>query len=131
MTEVIVFPDTVALVVTHLGDNLDEPVYSRIPNPRPAEFVTVQRTGGPRRNLVTDEAQITVDSWAQTPAEAHDLAQLARAYINSLPGQQVDGVAIYKSDELAGPADLPDPLSDQPRYSQSFAISARGTATGS
>lgn len=131
MTEVITFPDTEALVISYLNGLMVEPVHSEIPNPRPTSFVTVTRTGGPKRNIVTDGAQVTVDSWGATKAQAHDTAQEARALLNALPGQSVSGVAFYRVDELSGPADLPDPLSNTPRYSQSFVVALRGTASGS
>lgn len=131
MVEVITFPDTEALVISYLNGLMVEPVHSEVPNPRPTSFVTITRTGGPKRNIVTDEAQITVESWGETKAQAHDTAQEARALLNALPGQSVSGVPFYKATELSGPADLPDPLSDQPRYSQSFLVAARGVASGS
>lgn len=127
MPEVITFPDTATLVITYLNANLTPPVHGRIPNPRLATFVTVTRTGGPKRNLVTDGAQITVESWAATDVAAMALAQLTRGYLNALPGQSVSGVPVYRVDEISGPADLPDPLSDQSRCSQSFTVALRGT----
>jgi metal-dependent amidase/aminoacylase/carboxypeptidase family protein len=130
--EPIMFPDAVAAVVTFLDTYLLEPVRSAVPNPRPTAFYTVRRTGGPRRNLVTDGAQITVESWAQTDEDAQDMAQAARAYLHTIVGQTVNGAPVYRCDELAGPALLPDPLSNQPRYSQSFEIAIRGeTLVGS
>lgn len=132
MTEPIVFPDATAAVCTWLDSQLLEPVGSKVPNPRPTRFVTVARTGGPKRNLVTDEAQITVESWGATDEQAHDTAQAARAYLNAMIGQIVNGSPVYRVDELSGPANLPDPLSEQPRYSQSFAVAIRGEVlTGS
>jgi hypothetical protein len=127
MSEVITFPDTASLVITHLNANLTPSVHGRIPNPRPATFVTVIRTGGPKRNIVTDQAQITVESWAASDVAAMALAQQARGLLNALSGQSISGVPVYRVDELSGPADLPDPLSDQSRCSQSFTVALRGT----
>lgn len=124
--EPIVFPDAVAICCTYLDGVLLEPVRSKVPNPRPDAFVTVTRTGGPKRNIVTDAAQVTVESWHESDEEAHDLAQAARAYLNAMVGQTVNGAPVYRVDELSGPARLPDPLSEQPRYSQSFEIAIRG-----
>jgi hypothetical protein len=123
----VLFPDAVDVVVTALDADLTEPVRSRVPNPRPTTFVLVRRTGGPKRNLVTDQAQITVESWAATCEDAADLAQSARAIMNDLPGQSIGGVLVVRVEEASGPADLPDPLSDQPRYSQTFSVALRGT----
>lgn len=124
---VITFPDTVALLIDYLDANITEPVRLRIPNPRPSTFVTLRRTGGPKRNLVTDAAQVTVEAWAATDEAAHDLAQEVRGLLNALPGTVLDTVAVYRCDELSGPADLPDPLSDQARFTQSFSVALRGT----
>lgn len=130
--EPILFPDAIETVIDYLGPLVDEPVRSTVPNPRPDAFYTVTRTGGPRRNLVTDEPQITVESWAQSDAEAQDMAQIARAYLGAAVGAVVNGAQVYRVDELSGPGNLPDPLSEQPRYSQSFAIAIRGEVlTGS
>lgn len=127
MSDLVTFPDAVALLVDYLDASITEPVGHRIPNPRPTTFVTVRRTGGPKRNLVTDQPQITVESWAASDEDACDLAQEVRAWLNALPGEVLDGVAVYRVEELSGPADLPDPVSDQPRFSQSFSVALRGT----
>lgn len=131
MTELIVFPDTGAILIDYLVEVLDVPVVSKIPADRPGAFVRVRRTGGPLRNIVTDEPTITVDCWADDEGDAHDLAQLVRAHLHALPGQMLDDVPVYRVTEFAGPADLPDPLSDQPRFTQTFAVAVRGAVTGS
>lgn len=125
MIEPIVFPDAVEVVCDHLRTELDPtPVVSRVPTTRPAAFVRVMRVGGVRRNLVTDEATLTVEAWAASEQAAHDLAQLARAHIYAMPG---DG-DVYRVTEFSGPALLPDPLSDQPRYSLTVAVATVGAA---
>lgn len=123
---VVLFPDATDVVCRLLDPVLPVPVRSKVPNPRPDSFVTIRRTGGPRKDLVTDNAQITVEAWAETEEEAHDLAQVARAHIGAASGSVVAGVAIYRVTEQAGPGILPDPVSDQPRYSQTFNIALRG-----
>jgi metal-dependent amidase/aminoacylase/carboxypeptidase family protein len=134
MAERILFPDAVAAVVGALNDQLDDlgfsgvPVRSRVPNPRPARFVTVFRTGGPRVNVVTDSAQITVEAWAASDHDAHDLAQAARAILNSLEATVTGGATVYGVDEFSGPAYLPDPESAQPRYTWSASVNIRGAA---
>lgn len=123
----VTFPDAMAVAIAYLNANMTPPVLPRVPSPRPAEFLTVRRTGGPKRNLVTDQAQLTVESWAESDEDAHDNIQRARALLNDMPGQTLSGVPVYRVEELTGPANLPDPLSDQPRYSQSFSVALRGT----
>lgn len=125
MIETIVFPDAVALVCDHLRTRLSPtPVVARVPATRPAAFIRIQRVGGVRRSLVADEATLTVESWAATEQAAHDLSQLARAHIHAMPG----GGDVYRVTEFSGPALLPDPLSDQPRYSLTVAVVTVGAA---
>lgn len=132
--ERILFPDTVAAVIGALTTQLPDfgyggvPVRSRVPNPRPARFVLVFRTGGPRVNVVTDAAQVTIEAWATDAVDAHDLAQAARAIVGGLEGTVTGGVTLYGVDEFSGPAFLPDPASDQARFTWSVSVHARGVA---
>lgn len=129
--ELIVFPDTVALVVDFLADEVGCHVGNTVPTDRPTQFVVVRRVGGVLRNFVADSATLTVECWADLAENAHDLAQWCRGLLHTMPGQQFDGVTVYKIDELAGPADLPDPLSDQPRYSFTVSVTVRGSVSAS
>ena len=123
--ETIVFPDAVQLVCDHLRAALTPtPVVSRVPTTRPASFVRVRRVGGVRRNLVTDEPTLTVEAWAASEQAAHDLSQLARAHIYAMPG----GGDVYRVTEFAGPALLPDPLSDQSRFTFTVSVATVGEA---
>lgn len=130
----ILFPDVAAAVIGALNDQLDDfgfaavPVRSRVPNPRPSRFVLVFRTGGPRVNVVTDAAQLTIEAWAANDSDAHDLAQAARAILSGLEGTVTGGVTLYGIDEFSGPANLPDPESDQSRYTWTTSVNARGAA---
>jgi hypothetical protein len=138
VAEVIVFPDAAAVVINYLRVELDArgpaiPVVSRVPKQRPATFVTVERQGGQRRNLVVDDAQLGIDCWGSSDSgtgdqEAHDLAQLCRGLIHAAAGTTQGGVQIYRVEEFAGPALLPDPLSDQPRAVLTVVVSVRGAA---
>lgn len=129
MVDPVLFPDTTATVIDWLDIHMDVPVGSKVPNPRPDAFITVRRVGGPRRNLVTDEATLTVEAWGQTDEEAHDLLQDARGLIHVMPGETTN---IKRVTEFAGPAELPDPLSNQPRYTLTLSVAERGfTRTGS
>lgn len=132
MTDLIVFPDAAALVADHLRSELTVHVGSDVPNPRPTEFVTVQRGGGVRHTLVTDAAQLLFEAWAARAEDAMDLIQLVRAHVAALPGQVLAGTPVYRVDEAAGPANLPDPLSSQPRAVYTATVHLRGTtAVGS
>lgn len=133
MSEVVVFPDAVALTLTYLASVLPEhgydvPTCQRVPNPRPAVFVRVLRVGGPRLNLVVDAATLTVEAWAADDDDAMALAQLTRALLHAMAGTTVDGVAIYRVQEFAGPAMQPDAVSDQPRAVATYSVETRGAA---
>lgn len=134
MAERILFPDAAAAVIGALNTQLPAlgfsavPVRSKVPNPRPARFVLVFRTGGPRVNIVTDAAQLTIEAWAASDADAHDLAQAARAIVNSLEATVTSGVTVYGVNEFSGPGYLPDPESAQPRYTWSASVNVRGAA---
>ncbi len=123
----IYFPDAAATLIDFLTTKLAAPVYRAIPSPtRPPTFVTVQRQGGIRRNLVIDEAQLGFECWGPSPEVAHDLAQETRAHVLSLSAGSFGGVEFYRFRELAGPADLPDPLSDQSRFVFGVSVGVRG-----
>jgi len=132
--ERILFPDAAAAVIGALNTQLAAlgfsgvPVRSRVPNPRPSRFVLVFRTGGPRVNLVIDAAQLTLEAWSTGEAEAHDLAQAARAIVIGLEGTVTGGVTLYSIDEFSGPGFLPDPESGQSRYTWTTSVHTRGVA---
>lgn len=132
--ERILFPDAAAAVIGALNAQLPAlgftsiPVRSRVPASRPARFVLVFRTGGPRANIVTDGAQLTFEAWAANDADAHDLAQAVRAVVIGLEDTLTGGVGIYGITELSGPTNLPDPESQQSRYTFSTIVNVRGVA---
>lgn len=127
----IVFPDVEDLLVQYLTVELPKygravPVSVAVPEIRPSEFVLVPRTGGTNATLVSDAASIGVECWADTDAAALSLAQLTRGVLRALSGRMVDGVPFYRVDELAGPALLPDGVSQQARYVFAVSVHARG-----
>lgn len=131
--EVIVFPDATALVISYLraelsarGDSAD--VGSRIPHPNTTDLVRVFRTGGTSTLHVTDQAQLTIETYADRAERAHDLAQLVRGLLHALPGTVQFGVAFYGVVEFSGPQEFPDPVSNKPRVTFTVQISVRGAA---
>lgn len=128
MTIPIVFPDAAATTTTLLGDALGVETTTKVPNPRPDEFILVRRVGGTKRDQVIDDASLAIEAWSTTEAEAHDLLQLARAHLHASVGVSIDGQTIYRVQEFAGPASLPDPLSQTPRYTLTAAVTVKGEA---
>lgn len=127
--ETIVFPDAASLVATHLADELGVQTGTVLPDPVPDYFVRVRRVGGTRATLVSDAALLAIEAYADFSDAAHDLAQEARAAVHALLGTSVQGHPVYKTEEVAGPFDLPDPLSNQARYTFTVAVHFRGAAS--
>jgi hypothetical protein len=123
----VLFGDTVAAIIGVLDTALGVDVRHRIPNPRPDTLVVVTDTGGSYgRTRISEAVQISVDCWAPTVAEAHDLAQLARHHIEALTGTVVDGIPVYRVEDVARPSYQPDTLSDTARYVFTQAVHVRG-----
>ena len=131
-TETIAYADPVLLTITHLRSGLaarsiSTPVHNEVPNPRPAEFVRVLRTGGPKDNdlPVVENSQLTIECWSDDQPSAATLARTVRALVNAMAGVTVSGVTCYRDDEFSGPADLPDPVSDQHRMTWTASVRFR------
>jgi hypothetical protein len=129
----VLFSAADTVVVTELAARLaargdTATVTTIVPDPRPSRLVVVFRTGGARRDQLTDNAQLTIECWEASDTAAHDLAQLVRALINAMPGRLVAGVPVYRVNEAAGPQALPEPNSALARFTWSVQIALRGTA---
>lgn len=129
----VLFPDAASLVLNAIGDEMGVDKHDTPPAGRDGTetFLLVRRVGGPLRDVVVDDATLTLEAWAPTRDEAHDLLQEARAHLHALAGTQVDGEMIYRVDEFAGPAYLPDADSSHPRWTLTAVVSVRGTTFGS
>lgn len=124
---VIVFPDAVLVTILYLREVVPGlSVYSRVPDPRPAEFVRVERLGGMRRALILDRPRMNVECWSDSEENAADLSARVRAYALAMAGKRGD-TTVYDVVEVSGPMWLPDSASGQPRYSFAVEFSTRGT----
>jgi len=133
--ETIVFADPVTVTIAALNAGLagaGQPgvtAYGRVPNPRPSKFVRVLRLGGPRRDLVTDAAMLTIEAWADNDPDSAALAQAARAVVNAMEGKVIAGTTVYTVTEFSGPGNLPDPDTTQSRHTWIVEVATRGLAT--
>ncbi|MER6364978.1 hypothetical protein [Kitasatospora sp. NPDC001527] len=123
-------PDAVAVVTGYLRQALavvGHPVLvvSRVPSVRPPEFVRVERVGGTRATVVSDRPRLDIHAWAESESAAHDLAALARALLDSIPGVR-DEVTVYRLTEVGGLMWMPDDESGKPRYAFAVEIHMRG-----
>lgn len=118
------FPDVEQLLVDTLDAAVTAEVSTRVPNPRPGEFVRVLRTGGPR-TMVSDRAQVTVEAFANRESRAAALAGEARSAVHAMQGTMVGEWKVDRVEELAGPANLPDPTTNQSRYTFTASVHVR------
>lgn len=131
MTELVVFADVEQLLIDHLTEQLEEldvptPVSTRVPNPRPDEFVRLFVTGGAQRDIIVDQPLVTVEAWAQRESRAVAIASLCRAVIMAV--DMLDGVQFYRIESASRPQNLPDPTSDHVRYTATYQLDYRGSA---
>lgn len=120
------YPDIVALLRTYLLPIVTpRPVSSRIPDPRPDEWVQIRRIGGTQLRPVRDSPNVDVFAWAPTDPEAWELADLLRRSIHSLAATTLLGPPVYRVGEILGPTQLDDPLTGTPRVWATYAIDVR------
>lgn len=101
---------------------------TKVPDePRPDRFVRAIRTGGFRRDAVTDVARITFECWNTDKVQAERDAQTIRVALDALPGKTVGGAKVHRVNEVAGPSDSPDSQTGHNRYLESFELHFRGT----
>lgn len=122
------FGDTEDILINHLASNLrairgaDVPVGTRIPNPRPPEFVRILLAGGQMRNQVTAAPSVTVEGWADGEYEAIRLVQTCLATFQAVENTVLGAVHIGTVDVIGLPVNLPDPDSAQARYTFTISV---------
>lgn len=126
MAELIIFPDVEALVVQVINAAMADlgrstRASTRAPSPRPADWVRVERFGGPRESIISENAQIIIEFWSGNETDAAYGLALARAVLNSQDSQ------LFGVTEISGPSELPDPDTSQIRYTQNFGVRVRGS----
>lgn len=133
MDELIVFPDAVDATVEAVRTGLeparpDVYVGAKVPSPRPPRFVTIERVGGIQNTIVTDQAMLSVQAWAQRADDAYSIAAMVRALIGRMAGHKWLDCLVYRVDEVGGVQHSPDPVSDQERYIFTVQLLVRGYA---
>lgn len=131
VAELLVAPSASKAVYEYLDANLaaDVPARGRIPNPRPRKFVRVRTGGGSDVDLVTVQPTVFVESYANTIEEAEALANECDALMSkaSLEGWLLE-IPVRAVKTLSRPQELPDPQTDQHRFTATYAPLLRRTA---
>jgi hypothetical protein len=128
-TEVIAFPDAEAVAIAYLKSRIaGVTVSTKIPDNRPPKLIKVTRVGGTKLRLNADSPLLVFECWGSTTVEASELGRLARAYVDAMAGEKVNGVWVYKVREVGGLAFFPDPDTKLPRYQFSVAIDMKGAS---
>lgn len=108
----MVSPNTETLVIEWLSSLPDVygawPVSGDIPGTRPAQFITVDRTGGPREAMVLDNAAILIEVYHKTSSLAAstlansiaDQVPQLRAWAESITGASVN--SLVRLDDIIG-----------------------------
>ena len=119
-------PDVIANLVALLASELGVPVSSRRSPTATKDSdpsVVVRRTGGPSKGVASDNPTVTIEAWAPTTTESFQLLQSARLVVIEAAEQGRAGLRRY--DEFAGPADLPDPSTTNPRHTLTASVVTR------
>lgn len=119
MTEVLVAPDVEAAVVSYLTNGLGvlaSKVSTKVPATMPPTMVRISLTGGSRRDVATDMAQITVECWAPDGPTASHVARKAQGLMFAAATTESGGIFVRKVDDVGGVQFFPDPDTAKPRY---------------
>lgn len=119
-------PDVIANLVALLAAELGVPVSSRRSPTATKDSdpsVVVRRTGGPSKGVASDNPTVTIEAWAPTTTESFQLLQSARMVVIEAAEQGRAGLRRYQ--EFAGPADLPDPSTTNPRHTLTASVVTR------
>lgn len=106
--------------------SLGKPVSTKVPTPRPAEFVTVLRTGGALGAAGVQGVELRFEAWAGDEIAASELIGEVVASVALAGGAQLAaGVWCTAVQHGPGPRNDPDDQSGQARYSWSATLWVR------
>lgn len=134
MSERIDFPDAEEAVREFLDtavsaqvDFGDVHAFGRVPQPRPTRFLRVMQTGG-THGLAHSSPTLVVEGWGRDDADAARICRLGLALLHQAARDGWLGDIPCRDVETFGfPARLPDPLSEQARYTATVAVTLRGS----
>jgi hypothetical protein len=117
-------PDVVGLVRTYLDGLHAIPVVSKVPEPRPAEFIQIRRIGGAALPPVRDLPRVDIFCWSTGGPEAMTLGNTVRAQMFALARTAPSGVQCYRVEESLF-RQFDDPETGQARSWGTYALILR------
>jgi len=120
--------DSEELILAWLRDHasvaaiVEDRAFPAIPPDPTYPLLVVRRVAG--RRIVRDRLdapRIQIDAYAATKADAWELAATVQAALPELVGVHMQGV-VTGVDEMIGPTWMPDPVTNQPRYTQDYMV---------
>lgn len=131
VAERLVAPPASKAVYEYLDEKLpsDVPAVGRIPNPRPRKFVRVRTGGGSDVDLVAVRPTVFVECYADKVEDAEALSLECDSWLAqaSLEGWLLE-IPVRKIETISRPQELPDPLTDQARFTATYAPILRRAA---
>lgn len=113
--------DAVAALCAWLQDETGLSTTAIVPQERPDEFITVERTGG-QASMGVDEPNLAVQAWSSTYEGAYQLALEVRDLV---VWHAVEGMPNVCKAEVGSIYSFPDPDSRQPRYQLDLYLTTR------
>lgn len=122
VAEQLVAPSASKAVYEFLDANLSVPAGGIIPNPRPKKFVRVRTGGGSDVDVATVQPTVFVECYATKVEDAEELSLLCDSLMAkaSLEGWLLN-IPVRKIDTISRPQELPDPITDQARFTATYA----------
>jgi len=135
MVELLVPADAEVEVVAELNASMPDDFAlmragTKIPDPRPDEFIRVVATGGAERDLVTDDPILVVEAFSTSETRAQRGCAFAIAVLQAGARMGRVGAATCHSVRVLGlPANLPMPtVPDHFRFTATISASLRRAA---
>lgn len=135
MAERVDFPDPEGVLCAYLtaqnvtGTYAGVKASTKVPATRPSRFLRVFSVGGFDQNMVTAVVRFAVEGWGETEVVAAGLCGRAVAQIKSAALAGVMGSAtVTFVNVVSRPQNLPDPQTDQARYTATVEIAMRASA---
>ena len=104
--------DIIGALIPWLAGGTGADAYAAVPDPRPAEFITIERTGG-SSSIGMDEPELSIYCWSSTVEGAHALALAVRDML--LLQAAADLPEVCKA-ECGSLFEYDDPETEQPRF---------------